>query len=120
MPTVLVVEDDADLSFLYLTTLGQRGYEVVEAKSYTQAMELLRPDDYVPDLVILDIGMPDAPGTRVIEYMHSEPRFEATRVIVITANDHYRERVENLGVNYFLVKPISIAQLVEVTDELLG
>ena len=93
---------------------------MVAAKSYGEVMDLLRKEDFVPDLVILDIGMPDAPGTRIIEYMREQPRFEATRILVITANDHYKERVENLGVNSFLVKPISIAYLVEVVDELMG
>src|SRR5215510_9469131 len=120
MPTILIVEDDVDLSYLYQTTLSEKANEMVAAKSYGEVMDLLRKEDFVPDLVILDIGMPDAPGTRIIEYMREQPRFEATRILVITANDHYKERVENLGVNSFLVKPISIAYLVEVVDELMG
>ena len=120
MPKVLIVEDDADLLYLYVTALSQKSYDVVEAKSYSSVMEILRKPDAVPDLMILDIAMPDAPGTRVIEYMRGEARFNSTRIIVITANDHYKDRVENLGVNYFLVKPIAIARLVEITDELLG
>jgi DNA-binding response OmpR family regulator len=118
MPTVLVVEDDNDLLFLYYTALSQKGYDVVEARSTTQAMELLEPPDFIPELVFVDMGMPDAPGTRVITYLRSEPRFDNTRIVVVTANDQYRARVADKGISHFLVKPVTIAELVAVADEL--
>lgn len=63
MPTVLVVEDDLDLLLLYYTVLSQKGYDVVEARNSAQAMELLEAPDFIPHLVFIDMGMPDAPGT---------------------------------------------------------
>ncbi len=118
MPTVLVVEDDLDLLFLYHTALSQKGYNVVEARNNAQAMELLHAPDFVPHLVFLDIGMPDAPGTRIIHYMRSEPRFNDSRIVVVTANEQAHERVNDEDISHFLVKPITIAQLVEIADEL--
>jgi len=118
MPTVLVVEDDKDLLFLYYTALSQKGYDVIEAHNTGQAMELLEAPDFVPALVFMDMGMPDAPGTRVINYMRSDNRFDNTRIVVVTANEQYRARVEDKGVSHFLVKPVTISQLVSVADEL--
>src|ERR1041385_6870855 len=118
MPTVLVVEDDTDLLYLYHTALSQKGYDVIEAHNSAQAMELLEAPDFIPALVFIDMGMPDAPGTRVINYMRGESRFDDTRIVVVTANDQYRARVEDKGISYFLVKPVTISQLVSLADEL--
>src|ERR1700682_5022445 len=98
MPTVLVVEDDDDLLFLYQTAPTQKGYDVVEAHNSTQALELLDAPDFIPALVFMDMGMPDAPGTRVINYMRNDSRFDDTRIVVITANEQYRARVAAKGV----------------------
>ncbi len=118
MPTVLVVEDDNDLLFLYHTALSQKGYDVIEARSSAQAMELLQAPDFLPKVVFIDMGMPDAPGTKAINYMRSEPRFDDTRIVVVTANDQYRSRVADKNISHFLVKPVTIAQLITIADEL--
>jgi CheY-like chemotaxis protein len=118
MPLVLVVEDDVDLLFLYHTALSQKGYDVVEASNSAQAMQLLEAPDFLPNLVFIDMGMPDAPGTRAINYMRSEPRFDNTRIVVVTANEMYRERISDQDISDFLVKPITIAELVRVADQL--
>ncbi len=52
MPTVLVVEDDYDLLFLYHTALSQKGYTVIEARSNAQAMDVTHPDHDYNDTVI--------------------------------------------------------------------
>jgi DNA-binding response OmpR family regulator len=120
MPTVLIVEDDQDLLFLYHTALTQKGYNVVEARNSAQVMDLLQAPDFIPELVFLDIGMPDAPGTRAIDYMRSESRFNNTKIVVVTANEQYRTRVMEKGATMFLIKPITIAALVAVADDMTG
>ncbi len=115
---ILIIEDDNDLLFLYHTALSQKGYDVIEARSSAQAMELLQAPDFLPEVVFVDMGMPDAPGTRPINYMRSEPRFDSTRIVVVTANDQYRSRVADKNISHFLVKPVTIAQLIAVADEL--
>jgi two-component system, sensor histidine kinase len=118
MTTVLVVEDDSDLLFLYHTALSQKGYNVIEAHNSGQALDLLEAPDFIPALLFIDMGMPDAPGTKVINYMRSEQRFDNTRIVVVTANEQYRARVADKNISHFLVKPVTIAQLVDVADEL--
>src|SRR5258708_12553406 len=118
MPTVLVVEDDTDLLFLYHTALSQKGYDVIEAHNSTQAMELLEAPDFIPAVVFMDMGMPDAPGTRVINFMRSLPRFDVTRIVVVTANEQYRARVADKGVSHFLATPVTSAQLPNVAHAL--
>ncbi len=118
MPTILVVEDDTDLLFLYHTALSQKGYHVVEAQSNAKAMELLQTSGFIPRVVFLDIGMPDAPGTRIIHYMRSEPRFNESRIVVVTANEQAHNRVNDADISFFLVKPITITQLVDIAEDL--
>jgi CheY-like chemotaxis protein len=118
MPTVLVVEDDNDLLYLYHAALTQKGYDVIEAHSATQAMEILDAQDFIPAVVFMDMGMPDAPGTKIINYMRADARFNDTSIVVVTANEQYRERVTAKGISHFLVKPVTISQLVEIADEL--
>ena len=118
MATVLIVEDDTDLLFLYHTALSQSGYDVVEAYNSAQALDLLEAPDFIPTLIFVDMGMPDAPGTKVINYVRSEPRFNGTPIVVVTANEQYRARLEDKDIAHFLVKPVTISQLVEVADEL--
>ena len=118
MPTVLVVEDDTDLLYLYHTALSQKGYDVIEAHNSTQAMDLLEAPDFIPALVFMDMGMPDAPGTKVISFMRNAERFDNTRIVVVTANEQYRARVADKGDSHFLVKPVTISQLVSIADEL--
>jgi DNA-binding response OmpR family regulator len=118
MPTVLVVEDDNDLLFLYHTALAQRGYDVIEARNSAQTMNLLQEPDFVPNVVFVDMGMPDAPGTHIINFIRSQPRFDQTRIVVVTANEQYRTRIADKDISHFLVKPITIATLVGVADEL--
>ncbi len=118
MPTILVVEDNTDLLCLYHIVLSKKGYHVVEAQSNAQAMELLQTPDFIPRLVFLDIGMPDAPGTRIIHYMRSEPRFNESRIVVVTANEYAHNRVNDEDISCFLVKPFRIAQLVAIAADL--
>ena len=104
---------------LPLNTIAEiLGYDVIEAHNSTQAMELLEAPDFIPAVVFMDMGMPDAPGTRVINFMRNDSRFDDTRIVVVTANEQYRARVADKGVSHFLVKPVTITQLVDVADEL--
>lgn len=113
---VLVVEDNEDVLSLYKAALGHRGYTVHEARSAVQAIYIL--ETLTPTLAIVDIEMPDAPGKRAIDYMRSDPRFDLTKIAVITANENYRARLEN-DVDEFVVKPIGVMELFELTDKLL-
>lgn len=120
MPTVLIIEDDADLLFLYRTALLQNGYEVLEAHNSASAIEVLESSDPAPDLVVIDMVMPDAPGTRVINFLRGDGRFEQTQIVIVTANEQYRERVADKGIAYFMVKPINVIDLVSVAEQLLS
>ncbi len=116
-PTIIVVEDNQDLLFLYRAALEQKGYTVVEATSTASVIAML--DKVMPALIILDIEMPAETGVGVIDHLRADERYAAIRVVVITANDRWRERVGD-RVDMFLVKPIGITQLLDIIKELVS
>ena len=116
-PNVIVVEDDEDLLFLYKTALEQRGFTVAEARNTAKVLELLNTPGFIPALIILDIEMPDVPGTKVVDYIRNDERFSATKIMVITANENYRDRIGD-EVSEFVVKPIAVTDLLQLADRL--
>jgi two-component system response regulator GlrR len=112
MPRILVVEDDPDLVFLYNTALTNSGFEVISADSARVAMAELDYDTF--DLIILDLNMPDAHGTAVIDHLRRDARHESLPIVVITANDHWLDDVLQRGVEHIMVKPVSMKQVVEL------
>jgi CheY-like chemotaxis protein len=118
MSRILVVEDDPDLQFLYDKVLVRQGYEVVAARTTAEAIIYLTHDDF--DVVILDINMPDAPGTRVIEFSRGDVRLRNIPILVVSANEQYRAQTQALGARHFLVKPVSLNDLVNIIKNVLG
>ncbi|MBN1966911.1 MAG: response regulator [Anaerolineae bacterium] len=118
MANILVVEDDADLVYIYRTALAQAGYSITMAQSGREARAAL--DEAAPDLVYLDMSMPDQSGLDVIDYIHADDRFENTKIVVVTADESWRRRIPTSRIARFLVKPVSIHDLVSLAKTLLG
>jgi CheY-like chemotaxis protein len=118
MARILVIEDDPDLSFIYKTALTREGHDVVAAKHVREALVLLTNTSF--DLIILDMNMPDAPGVRVIEFVRDDVRLRDIPIAVISANENWRERTEQLGVTRFLTKPVLMRDLLALVDDVTG
>ncbi len=105
---ILVVEDDAAVRRLVTTTLNLRGYACQEAKTANQA--LLELSTQPPDLVVLDLGLPDRDGVEVIRALRE---WSALPVIVLSARLEDADKVEALdaGADDYLVKPFSVEEL---------
>ena len=118
MAHILVVEDDEDLLFLYATMFARQGHTSLKARAIAEAMQFL--DGAPIDLVVLDMNMPDAPGIRVVERMRQDERLSRIPIVVISANDQWRKLCEDLGVEHFLTKPVSMQQILALLDEILS
>ena len=118
MPKILVVEDDGDLRFLYNQILSRGGYEVATANNTSDGILLLTTEDY--DLIILDMNMPDIPGIRLLEFVRDDVRLRQVPVLVISANEHWKHRTMELGVQHFMVKPLQMQQLLDRVELLLA
>ena len=107
-PSVLLVEDDAETRAQVATHLRGHGYEVNEAHDARAAFE--RWERGRPDMVVLDLGLPDLDGTRVIRRLRAEA---ATPILILSARDQEADKVEalELGADDYLAKPFGMAEL---------
>jgi two-component system, OmpR family, KDP operon response regulator KdpE len=107
-PTVLVVEDEPPIRRFLRTSLGASGYRVVEAEDAAGASRLLAAEK--PDLVILDLGLPDKSGIEVIGEIR---RSSTVPIVVLSARHDERSKVEalDLGADDYVSKPFAIDEL---------
>jgi two-component system KDP operon response regulator KdpE len=107
--TVLIVDDEPPIRRLLRTSLTAQSYRVVEADNAAAALVEIR--NHEPDVVILDLGLPDGDGLTVIETVR---HFSAVPIIVLSSRSDERGKVEalDLGADDYLTKPFGMAELV--------
>ena len=105
---LLVVEDEEPARRLLRAYLARRGYRVDEAASAGEAMRAW--DAHKPDLILLDLGLPDLDGVEVIRRIR---RDASTPIIVLSARGEERDKVAGLdaGADDYLSKPFSVGEL---------
>jgi len=106
--TVLIVEDDDEVRAILVTELGSRGYRVLEATDGGSALE--RWEAGRPDVILLDLGLPDMDGLDVIRRIR---RDAMTPIVILSARFAEREKVEALerGADDFVTKPFGLDEL---------
>lgn len=114
---ILIVEDTAALADLYGMALGESGYSVTKAHSGNALFEVLDNDSFSPDLLILDVKLPDMDGMDILQRL-KDRNFNAP-VIVITGHGSINMAIDamRLGASDFLVKPFDIERLVESAEK---
>ena len=110
--TILVVDDERDLASLLDFNLRQAGFETQVASTGAEALALARRR--VPDLVLLDLMLPDLPGTEVCRQLKVDARTRSVPVVMLTARGDELDRVVGfeLGADDYVVKPFSVRELV--------
>lgn len=109
---LLVVDDNLDNALLLQTLLEEEGYCVEVADSGQAALQQMRIAP--PDLVLLDVMMPEMDGFKVVRKIRGDRRLRATPVILITAYDEpFVEYGWKLGADDFIRKPIDYEQLMQ-------
>src|SRR3972149_7826877 len=113
-PKVLILDDDPSVTALLAEGLKQEGYEVIESNSPKDVLFLSR--QFRPDLLLLDIMMPEVDGYDVCEFFRKDPELKLTRIIVLTARDDHESRVRayQAGADVFLPKPFELDELREI------
>jgi len=106
---VMVVEDDGMMAATLAKGIAEDGYRVTSCGTAEDALRMAGADP--PDLVLLDIGLPDRSGLEVLQALRSQKHH--TPVIMLTARDAVRDRVKGLdaGADDYLVKPFAFAEL---------
>ena len=114
--TVLIVDDDSDLRQLLRTSLASNRRVIHEAATAEEGLRLAL--DTLPDVLLLDIGLPGLDGFSLCRAMDDEPTLSNMKTVIITGHDAAEDisQAERFGIDVYLVKPFSpqtVAELVE-------
>jgi two-component system phosphate regulon response regulator PhoB len=111
MARILVIEDEPDIQQILDYNLREKGHKVFIAGKGEEGLRLAR--EKRPDLVLLDLMLPDIPGTEVCKTLKSDPLTRNTQVVMLTAKGEEIDRVVGfeLGADDYVVKPFSVREL---------
>ena len=118
--TIMVVDDNPDIITIVKTILEGKGYNVLSASSGQELLSLL--NNQKPDLIILDIMMPEMDGLEVLGRLKGITETASIPVILLTAKVQYEDVLGGykLGADYYITKPFTSTQLVNGINLLLG
>lgn len=105
---ILVVEDEKSIAHFISTVLNNNGYEAMRARTGQEALSMV--SSHCPDLIILDLGLPDMDGMDLLRQIRS---WSSLPVVVVSARSHERDKVSALdqGADDYLTKPFGTAEL---------
>lgn len=117
---ILCIEDEPDMIDLIRLILERKGFQVSGAVGGLQGLEAIRKEE--PDLVLLDLMMPDVDGWEVYQLIRADDRLRHIPVIVVTAKAQSIDKVLGLHVakvDDYITKPFNPQQLVESVERVL-
>lgn len=106
--SILLVEDENNISSFITTILTANGYAVKRAANGAEAYMMIT--SYCPDVIVLDLGLPDMDGQKLIKTVRE---WSQTPIIVVSARSHERDKVEalDLGADDYVTKPFGTSEL---------
>ena len=119
MSTIYIVEDDRNISEIESFSLKNSGYDVAvyeNAGSFYAALQ-----DKIPNLILLDIMLPDEDGLTIVEKLRADPLTKKTPIILVTAKTTEMDKVKGLdiGADDYLTKPFGVMELISRVKALL-
>ena len=105
---VLIVEDEQSISSFISMILTANGYDTIIVNTGEEALTMI--SSHCPDLIVLDLGLPDMDG---LEVLRSVRKWSSLPIVVVSARNHERDKVEALdyGADDYLVKPFEMKEL---------
>lgn len=109
--TILVADDEPDMRYYIVSILKEEGYNIVQAKDGKAALEMVKK--YKPDLVVLDLMMPEIDGLSVCDIIRKDEIAKTTKVIMLTARSDEGSKIQALqnGVDDFINKPFGSTEI---------
>jgi DNA-binding NarL/FixJ family response regulator len=114
---ILVMEDNIHLCRLFSRALRASGYEVHTATTVQAARDLLPQINF--DILLCDIHMGEDRGTDLLSEHLGKFVGDDTQIVIVSGESHYRGRCEEIGVDFFLEKPVAVGTLVALVDRLM-
>ena len=115
---ILIVDDEPEFAKLIKTRLTAEGYLVDTAEDGQQGLDKVKA---CPDLVILDVMMPNLGGIEFAKIIKESPQTAKIPIIFLTAKEDEQTRIDGIrsGADYFLTKPFDSAELLEIIKKLV-
>lgn len=116
---ILVVDDDPYILMSLEFLMKKNGFEVMVARNGTEALELV--EKQVPDIVLLDIMMPDVDGYAICKHIKSSRKLKEAKVVFMSAKSKETDiqKGYDLGASLYITKPFSTRQLLKQVQELI-
>jgi two-component system, cell cycle response regulator DivK len=118
--TVMIVEDNELNMKLFNDLLEAKGYQTIQTRNGMDALGLAR--EHVPDLILMDIQLPEVSGLEVTKWLKEDDRLHAIPVIAVTAfaMKGDEERIRKGGCEAYISKPISVSKFLETIETYIG
>lgn len=118
--TVMIIEDEADAAELFAEMMRVTGFRVIKMFSSAPAIPIIVQEK--PDLILLDIMMPDISGLEVLRYIRREPELAHIPVIVVSAKSMPGDIKTGIeaGASTYLTKPVGFLDLKQAVEKVLG
>jgi two-component system response regulator VicR len=118
---VVCIEDEPEMIDLVRLILGRKGFDVIGANGGIEGLEVVKAEK--PDLVLLDLMMPDMDGWEVYQQLKADPVLSEIPVVVVTAKAQSIDKVLGLHiakVDDYITKPFGPQELLESVEKILG
>lgn len=118
--TVMIIEDEPDAAELFAEMMRVNGFRVIKMFSSAPAIPIISQEK--PDVILLDIMMPDISGLEVLRYMRREPDLANIPVIVVSAKSMPGDIKTGLeaGASLYLTKPVGFQDLKQAVEKVLS
>jgi CheY-like chemotaxis protein len=120
MRKLLIVDDEEGVRSLVRMTLESERYQILEASSASEAISMVR--SHQPDLVLLDVMLPDSSGIELCHSLKADPDTKGTTVVMLTAKAQSSdlEEAEAAGADGYFTKPFSPVALMQRVERIFG
>lgn len=117
--TVIIIEDEPDAAEMFAEMMRVNGFRVIKMFSSAPAIPIIVQEK--PDLILLDIMMPDISGLEVLRYMRREPTLAPIPVIVVSAKSMPGDIKTGLeaGASIYLTKPVGFLDLKQAVEKVM-
>ncbi|KAA3619518.1 MAG: response regulator [Calditrichaeota bacterium] len=116
---ILIVDDEPSIVISLEFLMEQKGFALKVARTGEEAMQIIH--EFMPDLVLLDVMLPNKNGFEICQYVRSTPELAAMKIILLTAKGRKQDIEKGLaiGADAYITKPFSTKNLVETVQNML-
>ncbi|MFC4723254.1 response regulator [Geojedonia litorea] len=122
--SILFIEDDLVETMKINRTLKKLGvnHEIQEAKNGEEALILLKSNDNLPDIILLDLNMPKVNGLEFLKILKQDEKLKYLPTIVLTTSNNHKDILEcyKIGIAGYILKPLSFDAYINKLDKLLA